>query len=156
VLSSGAHLAQILIGEDKYKEAEQIARKSFDTQLRTQGPQDGETLGSLRQLGKAMAYSHRYSEASSLFRDVIEKQNRLPVQAEPWDVWYSYACVAAVANQDDDAVRFLRQAIQRGYDEYTGTDSLLTDDDLKNLRQNPHFQELVAAIKSPSSQSKLP
>jgi hypothetical protein len=52
--------------------------------------------------------------------------------------------VAVAAHHPDDALRYLQEAINRGYKD---ADGLMTDDDLKNLRRNPHFQELVAALK---------
>jgi hypothetical protein len=39
------------------------------------GPAHPYTLIALQQLGTAMAHTHRYAEASKLFRDVIEKQD---------------------------------------------------------------------------------
>ncbi len=93
-----------------------------------------------------MAYNHRYSEAAKLFRDVIDKENNSEGQENRWSVWYSFACVAAAADQPDDALQYLREAINRGY---TGADGLTADDDLKNLRHNPRFQELMAALRHP-------
>ena len=49
-------------------------------------------------------------------------------------VWYAFACVAAAANRPDDALQYLREAINRGYKD---ADALMADDDLKNLRPNP-------------------
>jgi hypothetical protein len=59
--------------EGRYTKAEKIARETYDVRLRTLGSQHPDTLDTLRQLGRAMAYSHRYAEASNLFHDVIEK-----------------------------------------------------------------------------------
>ena len=48
------------------------------------------------------------------------------------------------ANHADDALQYLREAINRGYKD---ADGLTTDDDLKKLRPNPKFQQLVAELK---------
>jgi len=58
--------------------------------------------------------------------------------------WYSFACVATAANHPDDALQYLHEAINRGYKD---ADGLMADNDLKNLRHNPHFQDLIAELK---------
>ena len=54
--------------------------------------------------------------------------------------------MAVAANHPDDALQYLREAINRGYKD---ADGLMADDDLKNLRPNPKFQQLVAELKHP-------
>jgi eukaryotic-like serine/threonine-protein kinase len=152
-LWSRTDLAEVLIREGRYAEAEKIARQTFGVQLRTLGPQHSDTVDTMQQLGKAMAYTHRYSEASKLFRDAIEKQNNSRGQGEPFSVWYSFACVALAANRPDDALQYLREAINRGYN---NADALMADDDLKNLRSNPNFQQLIAELKTPTQKSSAP
>ena len=139
-------LAGILNREGQYAEAEKIARETLEVQIRGLGPQHPDTLYTLRQLGIAMAHRHRYPEASKLFRDVIEKGSNFKGQGSPWSAWYAFACVAVAANHPDDALKYLHEAIDRGYKD---ADGLMADDDLMNLRQNPRFQELVAELKRP-------
>jgi hypothetical protein len=95
-----------------------------------------------------MAYEHRYDEASKLFQDVIKNGSDSAGQGNRWSVWYAFACVAAAANRPDDAIQYLREAVKRGYND---ADSLMVED-LKSLRQNPHFQQMVATLRrSPAS-----
>jgi hypothetical protein len=61
-----------------------------------------------------------------------------------------FACVAETANRPDDALRYLQEAIDLGY---KNADGLMADDDLKKLRPNPKFQQLVAGLKTPSQKS---
>jgi eukaryotic-like serine/threonine-protein kinase len=138
-------LARDLNQEGRYAEAEKIAREALQVETRTLGPQHPYSLYTLQQLGTTMAYTHRYAEASKLFRDLIEKQDGSKGQGDRFSVWYSFACVAVAANHPDDALQYLREAIQRGY---TDVDTLTADDSLKSLRPNPRFQELVAKLKS--------
>jgi alpha/beta hydrolase family protein len=77
---------------------------------------------------------------------VIEKGKDSAGKGNPWSVWYDFACVAAVANLPDDALQYLQEAIHRGY---KNAAVLIADDDLKNLRLNPRFQQLVAEVKHP-------
>jgi serine/threonine protein kinase len=142
------YLARTLIKEGHYAEAEKLARETYEFQRRNPGPQHPDTLYTLQQLGRAMAYTHRYAEASKLFQDVIKNESYSAGQGNRWSVWYAFACVAAAANRPDDAIQYLREAINRGYEDEDG----LMADDLKSLRQNPHFQQMVAALRrSPAS-----
>ena len=147
-LECRSYLARDLIAEGRYVEAEKIAREAFEAELRTLGPQHPYTLTALQRLGTAMAHNRRYPEASKLFRDVIEKQDNSKGQGDRFSVWYSFSCVAVAANHTDDALQYLREALNRGYKH---ADRLLADDDLKNLHSNPKFQQLVAELKHPST-----
>jgi non-specific serine/threonine protein kinase/serine/threonine-protein kinase len=144
------YLARTLTREGHYAEAQKISGEAYGIGLRTRGPQHPDTLDSLRELGKAMAYSHRYAEASKLFRDAIDQQGHAARGENPWWVWYDFACVAETANRPDDALRYLQQAIDLGYKNAAG---LMGDDDLKNLRPNPKFQQLIAGLNAPSQKS---
>jgi serine/threonine protein kinase len=151
-LSSQYLLAGVLNREGRYAEAEKLARGAFEVEIRSLGPQHTNTLNALMELGKALASTHRYPEASKLFRDVIEKENNSGAKGTPWSVWYDFACVAATANRPDDALQYLEEAIHRGYGY---ADRLLADDDLKSLRPNPRFQQLVAELKPPPTKEKV-
>jgi tetratricopeptide (TPR) repeat protein len=143
-LRGQTYLARTLTREGHYTEAEKLARETYNVQLRTLGPQHSDTLDTLRQLGEAMAYSNHYAEASKLFRDAIDKQSNSERQGNRWSVWYSFACVAVAAGHSDDAIQYLHEAINRGYKD---GDGLMRDDDLRNLRPNPNFQQLVVELK---------
>jgi non-specific serine/threonine protein kinase/serine/threonine-protein kinase len=142
------YLARTLNKEGHYEEAEKLAHAIYDVQRPSLGPQHPDTLDTLRELGKAMAYSHRYAEASKLFQDVIENGSNSAGQGNRWSVWYAFACVAAAAGRSDDTLQYLREAVSRGYQD---ADGLVADDDLKSLRQNPHFQQLAAKIRRPAA-----
>jgi serine/threonine protein kinase/Flp pilus assembly protein TadD len=145
-LKAHANLATTLIREGRYAEAENNAREAFEALDRTMGLQHPYTLDALQQLGTAMAHDHRYPEASKLFRDVIERQDSAKGQGNRFSVWYSFACVAVAANHDDDALQYLREALNSGYKD---ADGLMADNSLKNLHPNPKFQQLVAELKRP-------
>lgn len=151
-LSTQTDLAETLLREDRYPEAEALARETFNIQRRTLGSQHPATLETLQQLGVAMAYDHHYAEASKLFRDVIETGNNSTTQGNRWSAWYRFACMAAAAKHPDDALQYLQEAIDRGYQD---ADRLMDDENLKNLRGNASFQGLVAELKRlPSPMNK--
>jgi non-specific serine/threonine protein kinase/serine/threonine-protein kinase len=149
-LANQTNLAATLIREGRYVEAEQIARDTIDIDRRVLGPIHNDTVETLRRLGMALANRDRYAEASALFRDLIDKQSHSAAQGDSWSAWYDFACVAAAANQSDDAFRYLREAINHGYKDARG---LATDDDLRSLRSNPKFQQLLVELKSPPAEA---
>jgi eukaryotic-like serine/threonine-protein kinase len=144
-LLSQTDLARTLVHEHgRYAEAEKLARNSFEIQLRSLGPRHPDTLNSLQQLGTALAYSHRYGEAAQLFRGIIDQGSAPEDQGDKFSAWYSFACVASAANRADESLRYLEEAINRGYKD---PDGLMADDDFKSLRGNPKFQRLVAQLR---------
>jgi hypothetical protein len=54
------------------------------------------------------------------------------------------------ANHPDDALQYLREAINRGYND---ADGLMADPDLEKLRPNSNFQQLVAELKKHARKS---
>lgn len=149
-LKSKDLLASILIKEGQYAEAESLARDTFEARMRSLGPAHPETLGSLRLLGIAMAFSRHYADASKLYRDVIAKQGNSSGERGRWTVWNDFASVAISAGHPDDAIQYLREAIDRGFRD---ADALAADDNLKSLRRNPHFRELVANLRHAPTKS---
>jgi eukaryotic-like serine/threonine-protein kinase len=154
-LSLQSSLARTLNGEGHYADAEKLARGAYTALLRVSGPDDSNTVGALQQLGEALAYTDRYPEGAKLFQDAIAKEANSPTagQGNPFQLWYAFACVAAAANRPDEAVQYLREAVHRGY-KYA--DALMADNDLKNLRRNPKFQQLVAELQHPPDRDQQP
>jgi non-specific serine/threonine protein kinase/serine/threonine-protein kinase len=110
--------------------------------------QNPDTLNTLLQMGRSMALTHRYAEAKKLFQEAIERGGDSGKQENRWLAWYNLACVAEAANHSDDALQYLREAVNRGYKNAGG---LMADENLKSLRQNPRFQALVAELRHPPS-----
>jgi non-specific serine/threonine protein kinase/serine/threonine-protein kinase len=137
-------LARDLIGEGSYREAENLAREAFEENLRNLGPQRMYTMIALQQLGIVLALTDRYAETKRLFRDVIQRQGDIQGHWDALPVGYYFACVAAASNHPDDALQFLREAIDNGFKE---TVYLISEPDLKKLHPNPKFQQLVAELK---------
>ena len=150
-LSTQTDLAETLLRERRYADTEKLARDTFAIQRRILGPLHPDTLETLQQLGTAMAYRHHYAEASKLFLDVIEEGNNSSSQGNRWSAWYRFASMAAEAKHPDDALQYLKEAINRGFN---NADHLLADENLKNLRGNPDFQQLVTELKRSIGQAK--
>jgi tetratricopeptide (TPR) repeat protein len=144
-LETQSFLTRTLNHEGRYSEAEKLARQSYTAQLRILGPQDPATVNTLQQLGEVLAHTGRYSEAAELLRDAIAKSADSSGQGNPFQLWYAFACVAAAANRSNESIQYLQEAVNRGFN---SADAMATNDDLKNLRGNPKFMQLVAALKS--------
>lgn len=143
-LSAQSNLADILIREGRYSEAESIARQSYEAQLQTLGAAHSDTVDSLRILGKAMAHLHRYNEAVKAIQATMDGDDKSNRNENQWAIWYALACVAVAADRSEDAIGFLHKAMDRGYSD---ADGLLGEDDLKRLRSDPRFQQIVAQIQ---------
>jgi tetratricopeptide (TPR) repeat protein len=152
-LAAQSNLASILLRERRYREAEKVASETLSAQQRIQGEGHADTLDTLRTLGKIMAYTHRYAEARDLFQGTIDRleasQSTGADEESRWTAWYNFACVAAAAHRMEDALQYLREAIDRGYRD---VDGLLADEDLRELRHNTQFIGLIGALKAPPKQ----
>jgi eukaryotic-like serine/threonine-protein kinase len=138
-LASQATIARILAKEGRYQEAENTARQAYQVQLSTLGPQHADTLNSLQILGTVLVHRHEYGLAKKLFSDTIEQLGKLS-GADSSMAWYGFACVAAVATDQDGAIRYLGQAIDQGYKD---ANHIENDEDLKSLHADPRFAGLV-------------
>jgi non-specific serine/threonine protein kinase/serine/threonine-protein kinase len=145
-LASEATLAKILNREGRYVEAEQTARGDLAIAAPSLGVHHPVAVEALKELGIALAHRNRYDEASKLFRETIAAHGDDGGRGNGWAEWYGFACVAEAAGRPDDALDYLRKAIDRGYQD---GDNLISDQDLKHLRPNPKFQQLVAQLKAP-------
>ena len=152
-LLSQADLATTLNRERRYAEAETLARQAFDAQVAHLGPRHPDSLATLQQLGIALASTGHYAEAENIFRRVIEQQGNSKEAVDPSSIWYSFACVAAAASRPDDAVRYLQEAVNRGYKD---GNAMMADDDLKSLRHNPKFLELAAQLEATPAKIAVP
>jgi hypothetical protein len=59
--------------------------------------------------------------------------------------WYNFACGAAVAGRHDEAIKYLNQAVDNGFE--VTVESIASDPDLKSLRGNLTFEALLAKMR---------
>jgi non-specific serine/threonine protein kinase/serine/threonine-protein kinase len=152
-LASSALLAGILLKEERPREAEKFARQAYTSQLRLLGPAHEDTEESRRYLAQSLSQLGRYGEAQALYQGTINKmeQEKSPGLS---DAWYDFAKVAALAGHANDAVTYLRNAAQAGYND---AGSVSNDLDFTSLRKDPRFAQVVAAMQreaAPASQAQ--
>jgi tetratricopeptide (TPR) repeat protein len=80
---------------------------------------------------------HRYEEAEMYFL----KAQELDPQDAPGI--YNIACVKAILGDYDTSFRYLKEAIQKGFEKSWAQ----TDPDLENLRKDPRFDKIVGERK---------
>ena len=141
---SQTDLARTFIHEHRYAEAEKLARESFDRQHAKLGPEHSDTLDSLQVLATAIALNHHYDEANKLFQDTMKEADSSNGPKDPATAWYMFARMAAYSGHTDDALHYLHEAVKGGFN---SANELVNDDDLKSLRANPGFQQIVAQLR---------
>lgn len=87
----------------------------------------------------------RYDEAEKLARETLEIQRRIlrPEHPDAAGTAYELACVLAHTGRSDEAISFLREAIDHGLDPATDR-AMATDPGLKSLHKDPHFEALAS------------
>jgi len=92
----------------------------------------------LHRKGFGLMDEKEYGKARSMFRALLIIKPEDPITS------YNVACTESLLGNYEDAIYFLKQAIDFGYDD---VDHLLDDDDFINIRSTPGFGEVVNYIK---------
>lgn len=92
-------------------------------------------IDALIPLAEAYTKKGLYAKGLLIDKRLARLRKRDPV------VHYNLACSFALVGKKDDAFSMLKHAIQLGYNEF---EHLKKDPDLKNLRDDPRFQSLIA------------
>jgi eukaryotic-like serine/threonine-protein kinase len=143
-LVSMTELGGILRSEGRFSEAIKIQSEAVDIRRRVEGPASANTIWSLQMLALTLSHGNQYPEAQKLFRETIDTLSKTEGQPGLSDAWYTFGCAAALAGHRDEAFQYLQQAIEHGYN---NPETMLTDDDLKSLRDDARFAPLVASAR---------
>jgi serine/threonine protein kinase len=152
-LISMNQLATILLDENHYADAEKIYGEILGAQRGVFGHEHPETLHTLEMLGLTLAYEKHFPEAEKLFHEAINLAGKASGQTSLPAAWYDFACAAAVAGHRDEALRYLREAIDRGYG---NAEEIASDDDLRSLRGDPRFAALIEKVRQRVAASQEP
>src|SRR5215831_1257629 len=136
-------LAATLRSQGKCVEAEGLYRECVDAQNELGGHQNPATLEATAGLGVTLSCEKRFPEAEALFRNAIESATKTGQRSVISSVWYSFATASLVADHRQDAIQYLRQALENGY----STDYAQSDVDMNPLHSDRRFQLLLAEAK---------
>jgi non-specific serine/threonine protein kinase/serine/threonine-protein kinase len=140
-------LAETYYFDGDYPRAEPLYRQALESCRRALVPDDPLTLSALENLGSTLSHEGRYDEADKMYREAIRSAS----QAQQENLWYNFACAAAVAGRRDDALDHISRAIDNGF---VDADWLEQDDDLKSLRGAPRFEALVAKAREAAAKPR--
>lgn len=142
-LEALGNLANAMRSRGKCVEAEKLYRECLAAETELVGAQNPATFEVSNGLGVTLSCEHRFPEAEALFRSATETAKATKQVAIIADVWYGFAQAAAVAGRREDALNYIRLAIENGYFRA----SLGSDIDLQSLRADPSFHTLIADAK---------
>jgi len=140
-LNSMNLLADTLMDEGQYAESEKLNREMLEIRLRVLGPKHANTLRSMNNLAVDLSHEKRYGEAENLFREAIQAADKTNHPDVLNDLWYNFACAAAITGRRDEALEYLGRAVDLGF---SNADAMAADNDLKSLQADPRFEALVA------------
>jgi len=150
------NLATVFENQKRYRESENLQRDVLARCRRVLGSDHPLTALALYNIADVLYEQHRYSEAATALKETVEIQSRaLGVNHQDTvDSVFKLARDLALAKKPDEAIFWLREAIQRGIDANI-IDDLDKATDWKSLRSDPRFRELVAQMrKRPSTLQK--
>ena len=149
-LDALGNFAYVNLKEGKYAEAEKVFREIVDTEARLYGPDNINVVSEMQELAITYAHEGRFREASDLFHRAIAvaEQNR---DATLNVAWYNFACGAAIAGHTDEAFRYLREAVDKGF---VYADTMSEDKDLASLRSDPRFTGILDEARRRAAQKK--
>jgi len=88
-------------------------------------------------LGNLFAIQGRFDEA---VRHLTEAANLQPDGGVP--ACYNLACIHARQNREEQAVYWLKKAVERGFVRW---DLLRNDKDMENIRENTYYKDLISS-----------
>ena len=147
-LNSMSLLADTLMDEGQYAESEKLNREILEIRRRVLGPQHANTLSAMNNLAVDLSHEKRYGEAEKLFREAIQAAGQANRPDVLDDLWYNFACAAALAGRRDEALEYLGHLIDLGF---SNADAMATDNDLESLHGDPRFAALVARARQLAS-----
>lgn len=118
-----------IISDDR---KENITVKNRDALLSFLKP--GEQVNILFKTAVRFAGEKNYDKAVALFRKILSITPNNSI------IYYNISCLYAIQNKKTEALDWLRQAVDHGYDNW---EKLKTDPDMHNIKETPYFRSLV-------------
>jgi len=139
------HLALVYQGHGRADLAVDYFVETVEGQRRTYGEDHPRTLTTQNDLGLAYQGLGRYDEAEAIYVDTLDKRRRTLGETHPQtlDSLYNMACLDAVRGNRDEAMDWLRKAVEGGFSDI---DWMVQDSDLSSLH-GPEFDALAEAAR---------
>jgi tetratricopeptide (TPR) repeat protein len=130
----------------RFEEAERLSREQVEIRRRVLGAEHRETLVAQRDLAWVFSDQGRYAEAEALNRETLDISRHVLGEADGLTngLRYNLACAVAVQDRPDEAISYLRAAVDNGYRGPPNWSSILEDPDLTSLHGDPEFEAMVA------------
>ncbi|PYX00856.1 MAG: hypothetical protein DMG86_11645 [Acidobacteria bacterium] len=144
-LITTGYLADALVRENRYSDAETLRVQVLAISRRVFGPESPDTLAAMESLGVTLSYEKQYAKAENLFQESIQVAQSSSEKQVLAAAWYRFACGAAVAGHRDRALAYLGKAADLGW---SGVAQIATDEDLRSLHGDPRFTALIAKAKT--------
>jgi eukaryotic-like serine/threonine-protein kinase len=149
------NLASVLNSEGKYVEANRLFQEALDTRRRVLGPEHPQTLVSMLNLADTLTKMGQYEKAENMLTQTLEMQRRVLGPEHPYTAvtTYNLGAIAAHLGHNDDALAFLRSAVDHGLPVgiALGMDK---DTDLQSLHGDPNFDALVVHARQHAAIAK--
>jgi serine/threonine protein kinase/Tfp pilus assembly protein PilF len=132
--------------QGRFADAEAIYRDALETQKRVLGPDHPDTLKTMNTLAGVLLDQRRYAPAEPIYRDLLEARKRVLGISHPDTLWsfYNLGCLASLQGKRQDALGYLREAVDHGF---ADADTFGRDADLAPLKNDPEFQRIVGVAR---------
>jgi len=132
--------------EDHREEGEALLRKVLETSRRVLGEDHYRPIKTMCWLSAPYLQSGRVEEGMAIYRDALDVCRRRFGESHDMTHWvrYNFACVAAAADRQDEAITLLKDAVDNGLTWYV---SVRDDPDFASLHGDPGFEAIVEELK---------
>ena len=140
-IRSVGNLGNLYTMQRRFEEAAPLALAAAEGQKRVYGDDHPDALSALNNLALLYQYLGRYEEAGPLHLQVLEARKRVLGDKHPITATtlYNLACFEAVQGNAAEALSWLRQSVDAGFN---AADWMPQDSDLESLH-GPEFDALV-------------
>jgi len=139
--------------QGRYAEADKLARETLSIEQRVLGQEHSATLATTSTLALVLAHEHQFVEADKLARETLQIRRRTlgPDHPDTAASLYRLAEIAALQGKRDEAISFLREAVDHGLP-LSDLEDAMRSPELKSLRGDPRFESILALAKERSIQ----
>src|SRR3984893_3190365 len=145
LLATMANLANTLRSGGRLAEAEFMQRDTLTKRKRVLGPIHPETVKSAEDLISTLYAEKKPEEAAIVVRSLVSAFEQAHDAQGEANTWYDLACLSALAGRTEEAFVSLKESVEHGY---SNADHMKADDDLKSLRNDSRFEDLVTQARN--------